>query len=136
MPSKHITVIERQWQKDNSNIPLSAGVRVGNTIYVSGQIARGPDGKIVGIDNLAIQTRQCFENIRVALAQAGGAMLDVVKLTTYFSCDLTHEVAAKYWSVREEFFGDYRPASTGVQVKALVYPEVLLEIEAVAVVAD
>jgi enamine deaminase RidA (YjgF/YER057c/UK114 family) len=63
-------------------------------------------------------------------------MTDIVKLTTYFACELTENVTAEYWAVRQQHFGAYKPASTGVQVDALIYPNVLIEIEAIAVLPD
>ncbi|MNO06943.1 hypothetical protein D3C81_2289360 [compost metagenome] len=61
-------------------------------------------------------------------------MSDIVKLTTYFACPLTSDVTKAYWGVRKHYFGDYRPASTGVEVSALIFPSLLIEIEAEAVV--
>ena len=60
----------------------------------------------------------------------------MVKLVTYFACPLTDQVRQDYWTVRRHYFGDHSPASTGVQVAALIFPTVLLEIEAVALLRD
>jgi len=135
MNKHHIVSIAREWEWERE-FPTVPAVRAGNTLYISGQIAMGADGKLVGEGDMAAQTRQCFENIRSVLERAGGSMSDIVKLVSYFSCDLTDGVVNDYFSARSLYFGDYKPASTGVQVNALVYPTVLVEIEAIAVLSD
>lgn len=134
MSSHHTKSVapEWEWEKD---MPPAPAVRAGNTIYLSGQIALAPDGKVVGEGDVAAQARQCFENIKAILKREGALMRDIVKMTTYFACPLTAEVTQEYWKVRKEYFGDYRPASTGVSISALIYPTNLIEIEVVAVVA-
>jgi 2-iminobutanoate/2-iminopropanoate deaminase len=106
-------------------------VRAGNTVYVSGQLARDANDKIAG--DMATQTRRCLENIRIILEEAGARMEHVVKLTAYMT-DM--RLAPQAWAVREEYFASNPPASTGVQVAALTRPEALIEIEAVAVIGD
>lgn len=135
MSAHHIKSVmtEWEWEKD---MPPAPAVRVGNTLYLSGQIALGSDGKIVGEGDVIAQARQCFENIKSILAREGACMSDIVKLTTYYACSLPEEVTKAYWQVRKEYFGEYRPASTGVAISALIYPTVLIEIEAVAVTAE
>lgn len=118
------------WEK---NLPPAPGVQIDQTIYLSGQLALDRDGNLVGPGDLTAQTRQCFSNIRDILARAGVEMNGIVKMTTYFTTKLSPEHAQEYWKVRQEFFGNHRPASTGVQVQSLLYPECLLEIEAIAV---
>lgn len=118
------------WEKD---LPPAPGVQINQTIYLSGQLALDRDGNLVGPGDLIAQTRQCFSNIRDILARAGAGMNNVVKMTTYFTTKLSLEHAQDYWKVRQEFFGLHRPASTGVQVQSLLYPECLLEIEVIAV---
>ena len=107
------------------------GVRVGNTVYVSGQLARDAEDCIGG--DMAAQTRQCIENIRVILEAAGARLEHVVKLTAFMT-DM--RLAPQAWAVRTEYFSASPPASTGVQVAALTRPEALIEIEAVAVISD
>lgn len=123
---------EWEWEK---HMPPAPAIRAGNTIYLSGQIALDADGQVVGIGDVIAQARQCFENIKAILAREGATMRDIVKMTTYYACPLTDEVTREYWKVRAEFFGDYRPASTGVSISALIFPTVLVEIEVIAVVA-
>lgn len=123
---------EWDWEKD---MPPAPAIRAGNTLYLSGQIALGTDGNIVGAGDLITQARQCFENIKAILKREGATMLDVVKMTTYFTRPLTMELAKEYWHVRAEYFGDYRPASTGVAVSGLLLSTALIEIEVVAVLS-
>lgn len=106
-------------------------VRVGNTVYVSGQLARDGHDRIEG--DMAAQTRRCLENIRIILQAAGARMEHVVKITAFMT-DM--RLAPQAWAVREEVFAAHPPASTGVQVAALTRPEALIEIEAVAVIPD
>ncbi len=117
-------------------MPPAPGIRVGNTVYLSGQIALDPSGTLVGIGDITVQARQCFLNIGAVLTRVGGRMGDVAKLVTYFACPMTPEIRTAYWAVRKEVFGDYRPASSGIQVSALIFPEVMLEIEAIAVLPE
>jgi 2-iminobutanoate/2-iminopropanoate deaminase len=105
-------------------------VRAGNLLFVSGCVAVDADGKLVGEGDVVAQARQVFENIRLCLAAAGATFADVVKVTTFLT-DVSDR--ARINPVREEFFGPARPASTLVEVSALVMPEFLIEVEAVAV---
>jgi enamine deaminase RidA (YjgF/YER057c/UK114 family) len=134
MAHPHVTSIAANWDWEK-DMPPAPGIQAGNTVYLSGQIAFGPDGMLVGVGDLTAQTRQCFENIRAILGRIGGSMGDIVKMTTYFTGKLNEDLAREYWAVRREVFGDYRPASTGVQVQALLLPECLIEIEVIAVLA-
>jgi enamine deaminase RidA (YjgF/YER057c/UK114 family) len=112
----------------------SHGVTVsgGHTTWTAGQVALGSDGNLVGEGDLVEQTRQVFRNIEGVLDEAGASWRDVVKLT-YFVTDVSGLEEIR--SVRNEFIDpDRLPASTLVQVAALVRPEFLIEIEAVAVV--
>ena len=110
---------------------MAPAVKVGNTIYVSGQLARDAHDRIEG--DMAAQTRRCIANIRVILEAAGARLEHVVKITAYMT-DM--RLAPQAWAVREEFFAANPPASTGVQVAALTRPEALIEIEAVAMITD
>jgi 2-iminobutanoate/2-iminopropanoate deaminase len=135
MSGGHIVSIGPEWEWER-DMPPAPAVRYGNTLYLSGQIALGPDGKLVGEGDVTAQAHQCFKNISSVLARAGGSMSDVVKLVTYFACPMTDKVRTDYWLVRKQYFGTYRPASTGLQVSALIYPSVMLEIETVACLPD
>ena len=104
---------------------------VDDLILVSGMTARGDDGETVLGDNEYDQAKIVFGNIKDLVESAGGVMDDVVKMTIYVT-DITNN--AQVWQARQEFFtGDY-PSCTLVQVAALAKPEILLEIEAFAVI--
>ncbi|WP_329494358.1 RidA family protein [Kitasatospora herbaricolor] len=106
----------------------------GRLVAVSGQVALDERGQLVGAGDPAAQTRQVFENLRRCLAAAGATFDDVVKLT-YFVTDIGHLPAIR--PVRDEFVDAGRlPASSAVQVAALFRPELLLEVEAFAVVPE
>jgi reactive intermediate/imine deaminase len=109
----------------------SHGVRVGNTIYVSGQVAWDEDGQVVGRGDIRAQTRQALENMKAVLAAGGATLDDVVKVTMYVT-DMSLAPLAR--EVRAEYFQRYPPASTGLEVKGLATPDLLVEIEAVAIV--
>src|SRR3954470_220441 len=102
------------------------------TIYISGQIAFDKDGKIVGAGDMQAQAEQLFKNLEIALTAAGAKFSDVVKMNSYIT-DMSKVQAVR--DVRARYFSETSPASTFVQVAGLVRPELLLEIEVVAVVA-
>lgn len=106
-------------------------VRAGDLLFVSGSVALDADGQLVGAGDVVAQARQVFENIGLCLAAAGASFADVVKVTTFLT-DI--EDRGRINPVRQEFFGDARPASTLVEVSALVLPEFLIEVEAVALI--
>jgi len=101
------------------------------TIYISGQIAYDKAGNIVGAGDMKAQAEQVFKNLQTALTAAGATFSDVVKMNSYIS-DMSKVQAVR--DVRTRYFGETTPASTFVQVAGLVRPELLLEIEVVAVV--
>jgi reactive intermediate/imine deaminase len=101
------------------------------TIYISGQIAFDKDGTVVGAGDMKAQAEQVFKNLEAALAAAGAKFSDVVKMNSYIT-DMSKIQAVR--DVRTRYFGGVTPASTFVQVAGLVRPELLLEIEVVAVV--
>ncbi|MEU2616705.1 RidA family protein [Streptomyces sp. NPDC007157] len=106
----------------------------GRFVAVSGQLPLDEDGRLVGEGDPAAQARQVFENLRRCLAAAGAGFEDVVKLT-YFVTDMAHLPAVR--EARAAHIPDDRlPASSAIQVAALVAPQFLMEIEAFAVVAD
>ncbi|MFJ7159070.1 RidA family protein [Streptomyces sp. NPDC101118] len=106
----------------------------GRFVAVSGQCALDEKGEVVGAGDAGAQTRQVFENLRRCLAAAGATFDDVVKLT-YFVTDIAHLPAVR--AARDGFIApDRYPASSAVQVSALFRPELLVEIEAFAVVRE
>ena len=128
--------IDPGWNWDE-NFPLSQGIRTGNLVFLSGQVPFDADGNVVGIGDLRAQTRQVFENVKGILQEAGAGFHDVVKMTTYFTVDITdHDKVSAYFEVRKEYFGNHKPCSTGVQVTALVAPELMLEVEVVALLPN
>jgi 2-iminobutanoate/2-iminopropanoate deaminase len=114
---------------------FSAGVKVsaGQLIFVSGQVARNAAGETVGRGDIRAQTRQALENVKAVLEAAGATMDDIVKVTVFVT-DVRHLAAIH--EVRAEYFRKDYPASTLVEVKSLVSPELMIEIEAIAVTSS
>jgi enamine deaminase RidA (YjgF/YER057c/UK114 family) len=111
-------------------IGFSRAVRAGNHVYVSGTAPWGPDGKIVEA-NPYEQARQCIRNIEAALQQAGASLSDVVRTRMYVvDMDTWEDVSHAH----REAFADVMPAATLVEVSRLATPEMLVEIEADAVI--
>ena len=124
----------------NSKLPapmrggaFSAGVEApaGRTIYVSGQVSMDAEGNVVGEGDIKRQTETVMEHVKTVLEVAGGGLDDIVKVTVFITdmglYDEIHEV-------RRRYFDEPYPASSMVEVSALIDPRLLIEIEAVAVV--
>jgi enamine deaminase RidA (YjgF/YER057c/UK114 family) len=110
---------------------FSRAVKVNNQVFVSGCTAIQSDGTVAGTGDPHIQALQALETIKNALEDAGAAMADVVRTRIYVtSMDYFDDVAKAHAS----YFSDIRPASTGVAVSALAHPDLLVEIEADAVI--
>jgi len=124
----------------NPNLPppmrggaFSAGTEApaGRTIYVSGQVSMDVEGNVVGEGDVKRQTETVMEHVKTVLEEAGGGMDDVVKVTVFITdmglYDEIHEV-------RRRYFEEPYPASSMVEVSALIDPRLLIEVEAVAVI--
>ena len=108
-------------------------VTVGRLVFVSGCVASDASGKIVGGSDVVAQARQVHENIKRCLAAAGATFADICKVTVFVTNMADRE---KINTVRKEYFGTSRPASTLVEVSRFVHPDCLLEIEATAVLPN
>lgn len=100
------------------------------TIFISGQLARDPKGDVVAPGDMRAQMRQVGENIKAAVEAAGGTLNDIVKTNTYVT-DI--EEFFKHVDVRMEYFGAL-PTSTTVEVRKLAHPDLVVEVEAIAVI--
>jgi 2-iminobutanoate/2-iminopropanoate deaminase len=111
----------------------SSGVEApaGRTIYVSGQVSLDAEGNVVGEGDIRLQTETVLEHVKTVVEEAGGGMEDIVKVTVFITnmglYDEIHEV-------RRRYFEEPYPASSMVEVSALIDPRLLIEIEAVAVI--
>jgi len=127
---KHI----KEVRVDELQEPISHytdAVLSGSTLYISGLIATDGDGNVIGKNDVIEQARQIFRNMALVLKAVHAAPSDVVKITVFMR-DITQRASIN--PVRQEFFGTHRPASTLVEISQLVNEDLLLEIEAVAVV--
>ncbi len=113
-------------------IGFSRVVRAGDLVFVSGTVAWGPDGKLVGKGDVYAQAKQTLANIEGYLREAGASLKDVVRTRIYLTdIGRWQEVARAH----REAFGDVRPASSLLEISRLAEPEMLVEIEAVAVLS-
>ena len=108
-------------------------VRAGRLVFVSGCVASDDQGRTVGGSDVVAQTRQAFENIKRCLAAAGATFADVCKVTVYLK-NIAHREQVN--PVRRESFGATRPASTLIEISQFVRPDLLIEIESVAVLPE
>ncbi|MEP6731031.1 MAG: RidA family protein [bacterium] len=114
-------------------VGYSRAVRVGRVVHVSGTTATDAAGKVVGVGDMAAQSRQVIENIRRALEQAGSRLEDVVRTRIYVTDISRWESVGR---VHGEFFGNIRPVTSMIEVRALIDPDILVEIEAEAILPE
>ena len=125
-----------EFHVEGMSVPISHyadAVRAGELLFVSGCVPVDADGNLVGGDDVVAQARRVFENIGAVLAAAGAGPADVVKVTLFLT-DVDDRPRIN--PVRQEFFGDTRPASTLVEVSRLAIPGAKIEVEAVAIVPE
>lgn len=111
-------------------VGYSRAVKINNTIEVSGTVASGENGEVVGKGDAFLQTRYVYEKIQKTLELAGASMKDVVRVRMFVT-DIS--VWQEYGRAHSEFFKEIRPCNTMVEVKALIDPQYLVEIEVTAV---
>ena len=112
-------------------VGYSRAVRVRDMVFVSGTTATDAEGRIVGIGDVAVQTRQVLRNIEAALHAVGSSFADVVRTRIYVVKIADWEIIGR---AHGDVFRDIRPATSMVEVKQLITPEILVEIEADAIV--
>ena len=108
-------------------------VRVGDQLFIAGQVALDASGDLVGRDDMSAQVRQVLENLRTVLTSQGADFGNIVKINI-FTVDI--DAFRGSAEIRQEFFAGFPPASTLVQIERLARPEFLVEIEAIAVLTN
>ena len=124
--------LERIQPEGIANLPtFTQVIKAGNTVYVAGQVALNAQGQVVGAGDITAQATQVFENLKIALAAAGAGFSHLAKITVY-ATDAGYRPAIS--AVRRQYLGSPDPVtSTFLVVAGLALPELLVEIEAIAV---
>ena len=108
-------------------------VKVGDTVYISGQLPQDQDGNIVGKGDMVVQTEKTYENLKKCLESVGATMRDIVMLRVFVT---NLEEFQETGEVRKKYFGKYRPATTGLQISGLYFPDAMIEVEATAIIGS
>ena len=138
-PRKRVLRPDAVWDPNAAGFahaqPFSQGIETsaGRLVFVAGQVALDIDGNVIGIDDPAKQTEAALENMKLVLAEAGATLDDVLKLTVFMT-QMRHFPAIQ--EVRARYFPKNPPASTTLAITALVNPDLLVEIDAIAVVPE
>ena len=114
-------------------IGYSRAVKIGNLVEVTGTVAAGEDGKVVGKEDAYVQTKYIYEKIRAVLERAGASMKDVIRVRMYVT-DISRW--QEYGKAHSEFFREIKPCNTMVEVNALIEQDYLIEIEATAIISS
>ena len=114
-------------------VGYSRAVKIGNIIEVTGTVASGDDGNVVGRDDAYAQTKFIYQKIEIVLQRAGARMSDVVRVRMFVT-DISRW--QEYGKAHSEFFKDIKPCNTMVEVSALIEPGYLIEIEATAILDE
>ncbi len=126
-------IIPKKFFDPRKDLFYSHAVKAGNTIYISGQVSVDVQGNVVAKGDFEGQVRQSLVNLKYVLETAGAKMTDVVNLNMYLK-DERYLRRKGFYAILREFFGDWIPCNTAVQVVALYGTDLLIEIQAVAVV--
>jgi enamine deaminase RidA (YjgF/YER057c/UK114 family) len=113
-----------------THVAIGRGSRI---VYISGQVGFDADGNLVGEGNHILQAQQAYRNLATAIEAVGGSLADIAKITV-FVVGHRQDLVEPLRAARNEVFGDHRPASTFLGVEKLIYPTLLIEVEAVAVI--
>lgn len=121
-------------------VPFSQGWQCGPFIFVGGQISADENGRTVGAGDIEVQTRNVFNSVKKVLSEVGAGMEHIVKFNTYYVFEGEGDEIREYWermtAVRLEFFEEPGPVGTAVRVSGLAYPDLLIEVEAIAYVPE
>lgn len=112
-------------------VGYSRAVKIGNLVEVTGTVASGDDGNVVGKDDAYVQTKYIYQKIEAILQRAGATMKDVVRVRMFVT-DISKW--QEYGRGHSEFFRDIKPCNTMVEVSALIEPDYMVEIEATAII--
>lgn len=126
--SKETASLNMPWEQEYG---YSQAVRVGDTIYLSGQVSHDDTGKIVGLGDMETQMRRAYANVQKVLARYGATMADIVD-EVLFVTDMDAAFAARVKCRQEVFSGNPMVASTIVQIQRLAFPDLMIEIKCIA----